>query len=231
MEVGYTLLAINFVYVSIIGTLFFIKKKVDNIETKIFSVSVVSCLLGLIIEFFSGITIIYLGADNLLTLIINKLHIANISLWITVFTTYIVTLCFSENEKFKTIDKRKIGWTLFLFTIMITLISFFLPIEFYSDEKYIYSDGVAPNFTMILGVIYLIIDAIAITTNIKKIEKLKLLPLIILVLGFGIVITVRAINPGLVLITTIFSLVTVLMYNTIENPDVKMIEQLDMAKS
>ena len=47
MDVSYVILGLNFIYVCIIAIIFFTKKRVNNIETKIFSALVISNLLGL----------------------------------------------------------------------------------------------------------------------------------------------------------------------------------------
>jgi hypothetical protein len=54
MDIGYVILSLNFIYVSIISFMFFVKKRVDNIETKIFGLLVISNILGLILEYLCG---------------------------------------------------------------------------------------------------------------------------------------------------------------------------------
>ena len=45
MDIGYIFLGINFVYVTIIALLFALKKRVNNIETKIFNALVISNMI------------------------------------------------------------------------------------------------------------------------------------------------------------------------------------------
>ena len=79
----------------------------------------------------------------------------------------------------------------------------------------------------ILSIVYLVIDFISIYKNFNKIDKFKLLPLFALIVGLGGVMFIRNINPGILLISTAFSLVTVIMFHTIENPDMKLVEQFN----
>ena len=74
MDVGYAVLVINFIYVVIISLLFFTKKRVKNIETKIFSSLVISNILGLILEFLSGYFIKGLPNHKFLTLLDNSIY-------------------------------------------------------------------------------------------------------------------------------------------------------------
>ncbi len=230
MDIGYIFLGINFVYVTIIALLFALKKRVNNIETKLFTGLIISNIVGLILEFLSGFFIKGLPKFPILTLVINKLHIANICFWMTFFMFYVATVCFGyENirKKFKKSDPKTLTMGILL---LLSVFSFFLPLHYYNDGRYIYTYGMGPNFLIFLSIVYLVADIIFILKNKERLNKMKLLPLIILIVGFVVVFIIRNINPGLILMTTIFSIVTVVMYNTIENPDIKMIAELNIAK-
>ena len=67
--------------------------------------------------------------------------------------------------------------------------------------------------------------------NIKKIGIKKYFPLIIFILLGVIVIIIQSTYPELTLMLSLHTFVTCVMYHTIENPDVKMIEQLENAKN
>jgi len=229
LEVGYAILIMNFIYCLIISIIFFSRRRVGNEETKIYSILIVSTLISSILELLCGYYIKNLPSNEILTLFINKLHIANMCFWITLFTGYVA--CVTEGfEKVNTILKNK-SKILFIITIfLLTLLAFILPLNFYNDGNYIYSTGLAPMLIMLLGMIYIILDIIFIIKNHKHLNSMKLIPLIILIIGFVIIIIMRNINPGLVFMSMVFSIVTFIMYHTIENPDVKMVNQLEIAK-
>ena len=94
MDVSYAILTLNFIYIAILTIIFFTRKKVKNVETTIFGLLVLSNLLGLVLEFLCGYFIKGLPKNEIITFIINKLHIVNISFWITTFTLYVVFICF-----------------------------------------------------------------------------------------------------------------------------------------
>ena len=226
------LLICDFIYCFIVAFMYFLKKRISNIENKLYEILVISNLLGLILEYFCGI-LIRTNSMNLLTIIINKFHIINIILWITIFTIYVVVTCFSEN-KIKSIQNNKkinLKTITIIYMIFMAILTLMLPLYFYNDGKITYSYGPMINIILFLGVIYLTIDFISIFINFNKIKKIKLIPLFTLIVGLGIVIFVRAINPSILLTTTAFSLVTVIMFHTIENPDVKMVRELELAKN
>ena len=59
----------------------------------------------------------------------------------------------------------------------------------------------------------------------------EFVPIILSVVALIVTIVVQMLNPTLLLFNPIITLVTIIMYHTIENPDVRMIEQLDIAKT
>ena len=230
MDSSYIILIINFIYASIIALIFFVKKNVKNIETKIFSSLIISNIIGLILEFLCGFLIKGLPSKEIITFIVNKLHIINIIFWITAFTIYVIVISFGIEkikQKFKNVNLYGIiyGYLFILF-----IISYILPIKYFNDGNYIYSYGASTNLIVILCMVYLMIDIYSIIKNLKNLSKLKLIPLFVLVVGLIITFIIRTINPGLILITTIFSIVTVIMYQTIENPDVKLLKEATNAK-
>lgn len=66
--------------------------------------------------------------------------------------------------------------------------------------------------------------------SLKKIKKKKSIPLFAFVLLTILTVLVQLINPQLTLLLLTDSIVTTLMYFTIENPDVRMIEELQLAR-
>jgi signal transduction histidine kinase len=64
----------------------------------------------------------------------------------------------------------------------------------------------------------------------KKLSKKKLIPIITIYTVGALAIIIQKIDPSIRLVTFVIAIVTIIMYFTIENPDVKMIEQLEIAK-
>ena len=226
-----TILVMNLVYCLIIATIFFTRKKTNNIETNIYKIIISSTLISIVLEILCGFSISQIGEENPVTMLVNKLHVANMCFWITNLTTYMVTIAYGS-EKIKKKFKKMNPNTLFvILCAVISFIGFSMPMGFYNDGKYMYATGIAPIFFMILGGIYLMIDIHSIIKNQSTIEKKKVIPLIVLVIGFASLFVLRNINPGLVLMSVVFSIVTFIMYHTIENPDVKMLNEVILAKN
>ena len=106
------------------------------------------------------------------------------------------------------------------------VLSFILPLYYYSDGTYVYSYGPATNLLVVFGAITILFDIFCVYKNRKNVTNRQYYPLYVLIVLMIIVLIVRNINPGIILINSTFSFITILMYFTIENPDMQIMEEL-----
>ena len=66
--------------------------------------------------------------------------------------------------------------------------------------------------------------------NVSNIKSKKNFPLFVLIFVMILTAILRQINPAIIIIDSLFALITFIMYHTIENPDLKMITELELAK-
>lgn len=111
------------------------------------------------------------------------------------------------------------------------LLIFILPLNYYNKDGKIYSYGISATLSYIIGGIYIAICLIITIKNFKKIQKIKCVPLILYLIMFPLILSIQAVYPQVLLVTSTESFITFLMYFTIENPDMKMIEELNIAKA
>lgn len=86
------------------------------------------------------------------------------------------------------------------------------------------------NFVYILTTILIISWLILIIKNSSILKSKKCIPIILFVILTVIVVIIQKNNPGLLLITATETFITIIMYFTIENPDMKILEELHRAK-
>ena len=106
----------------------------------------------------------------------------------------------------------------------------FLPLYYYNENGVVYSYGPSANLLYIIVVIYFISWIIIYIIRTNKVKNNKYLPIIAFIIVMGIALIIRAFNPGFLIISSSFAFVTNLMYHTIENPDLKLINELNLAK-
>ena len=119
--------------------------------------------------------------------------------------------------------------TIIVFSILAGLI-LALPISYVSENKIVYSYGKSVSLTFTITRIVAVLWIIVLVLKRKNVSWQKVIPMIAYILVGSIVSIIQKNNPELLLSTAMIVFVTFLMYFTIENPDVKMIEALNEAK-
>ena len=233
MIIGVTTIICSIIYLILICIFYYGKKRINNVENKLYSLLISINFACLIFELLCCYSVAGLDNTGLINLLINKSFLVFIAIWLTIFSVYIFMITHDNDRKMSKIIQNNLSKFIYSYVIamIITIILLFiLPINFYYDGTYVYSYGVAANVLYFYCTLCIIISLICAFANIKYTSMKKLLPVFSFVVCIAIVLFIRYINPGLLLITAVETLITVLMYFTIENPDSKMIEELNQAK-
>lgn len=206
---------------------YFSKKRVNTIETKIYNVLIILSFFGLILELLCC----YFTANKemypILVVIVNRLWLVHIVSWLFLFTFYIYQISFvNVSEKI-----AKTAMMLFMFSyILSVLILCTLPLYYYYENGIVYSYGISTDFLTLIAGGCIIAWILSIVMNFKNIQWKKYIPLFSLIACVFFALVVRIINPGFLVISMSLFFVTFIMYFTIENPDVKVIEELKRSR-
>ncbi len=207
--------------------MFFSKKTIENKETKVFSWLVIVNLIECIFDIL-GIIYIRTNGNVLIFSILQKIDMVMILLWVVLMFYYVYSISFKvKNIKLLNI----VCYTVVLISSLLVLVLPNVPII---TDTSIDSSGLSPEVAyaiIILFAIGIIISVIySAVKDIKNITNKKYLPLYTLIFLAIIGIILRKYIPQLIIEPFIMSYVILIMYHTIENPDVKMIAQLDLAR-
>ena len=224
MIIGMSFIVCTFIFALMIAIIYFAKKHVDTIETKLYNYILIISVINMIIE-FTLCTNILLGVPlfSFYNLLINKLFLVTLFTWFTLFTIYII--CVSGLLKLK----NKVLNRIILYYILMVIILVLLPLELVNENGVAYSTGIATYFLYGICVAYALIWLIIIFKGKKKLGK-KVIPFVAFIVCLTVMLVARALIPGLLLNSFSSAFATILMYFTIENPDIKMIEQLNIAR-
>ncbi len=232
MVIGITVICCMLLFCLLVGTVYFSKSKLKNTENKLYSRLVIITMIGLVLELLCFFFVAHKDVSStyrILNEIINRAFLVYLLLWEFLFTEYMFFISFESREKFKERLKKTrksiIGVLTIIYVIM-AIIVIKLPLYYFNDGNYIYSYGMATNVLLLMGGLFIIIDIFSVCSNIKHITDKKYYPLFMLILMMIFVFVIRQINPGITVINSAFAFVTVLMYFTIENPDLKMVNEL-----
>ena len=222
-------------YFTVFGLLFCIllmiiyypKKKVNSFENKLYSILIFVTFLSCIAETYSFI-LVQNGVDpySISYLISLKLLFSCFLAWIYFFTIYILIVTLGD-KKSEDSMKQFIKNSILLYLLIIAIDVFFLPINVTKVGEMLLPTGSAVNLLYICGGICIATMLVIFFKNIKNMRNKKFVPLYLLILMFGVIVLVQKLFPELLIINAAFVFITFVMYFTIENPDLKIIDELN----
>ena len=219
----------TFIYIISLTIIYFSKDRLVNNENKIYKKMLITNLFGLTYQFMCGITSkYYSNIPILLSNFILKGYLIYFIIFGTFLMWYVITIV--KTTKF---NKELFFKITYIIAIIWSTITLLLPISLHYDlsNEVAYSYGKAVEFSYAFGFISTAFILIFILGNFKKIDKIKIIPLVIYIFLGMISVAIQHYNPQIVIICYVESFVCYLMYHTIENPDMKLINELELAKN
>ena len=223
----------SFIYLSLISIIYFKKKKIKSEEISTFNRIIITSLFSVILELLSCFFVSKYQTYYNEAYIINKLYIISIFVWNYYFTKYTFIISINEENKLAKLisdNFEKIKNFYIVFFVVIVSLIMLTPLQFMSEGQTVYSYGVSVNVCFAGIAVFVLSWLVCIKSNFKHIINKKYIPLFAFMTIVGILMVIRAYKPEVLLISSFECFISVIMYFTIENPDVKMIEQLEIAR-
>lgn len=215
---------------ALIAIVFFFKKHVENVETKLYGWLIITNFIGLIIEILCSFAATIYDVHTFVSTFILKTYLVYLITWLTLFLVYIYKI--SHTGQYIAEHKVKNRWAIFIIFAVSVLLIYILPIQLVvTDNMNVrYTAGWSVLFAYVISAVAILYILWTIIWNYKNVKRKKYYP-VYTFLGIGTIAMIyQMINPGMLLLTYVETFITILMYFTIENPDIKMIEQLELAK-
>ena len=225
MEFTYAIIC-TFVFSIVLSIIYFKKEHISSPETKIYSVLLITNSIGLLIEFICSFIGYKYTSNVFLATIFTKIYLVYLMSFILLMTLYIYMICYvvsKRPDEARWVKLKEISLILYIICIVITIL---LPM----NVKAGYADGLAVNFVYLCASITLIIWFIPYIKNRKYIQGKKLTPLVVFLILTVVTSLIQKANPHVTITTIMEFLIVFIMYNTIENPDMKIITELNIAK-
>lgn len=205
--------------------IFFSKKRIDNKEVKIYSYMLIINFLFSLNALSVYIVAKTIGIESIIGFM-QRIHLSLLDIICACLFSYIVAInSFSKKNytKIKKISNILVG--------ILTLIIFIVPIKVINYDEILDVGGFAYKVAMTGLIIYfigLIIFNLYYFFNNK--DHKKNIPFIVLILLFVLGLALRVYYPEVITETYCVAFALLIMFFTIENPDVKMMEDLNNAK-
>ena len=215
---------LSFFYIILVAFFYFTKKRINNVETHLYTILIIINIIGVGMELFSTFLFTQVDGFEFTKFLSLKLIVVYFFSWMYVFSLYIhyiTTLKYEDKHK-------KIFSIIYVICFVIMML---LPLYKEMNDGYIrYTYGPEVDFLYLaFGVCFVWWTYLLIKFR-KNLPKKKMLPLFVFFVLEIIVAVIQTLNPELLLLASMLVFVNILMYFTIENPDVKLIEQLEIAK-
>ena len=223
-------------YIGLIAFIYFSKKKYDTIENRIYSFLIIITFITLIVD-MASVSVALVNPKNIFANPLCKFYLVCIIGWVITFTYYILVISSKKNSGHIRLNQNKnlpyFRNLLYVFIIMfavITTLIFMLPLYIFSDHKKMYTYGPSAVFSYSIAAFCIVMWLICMFLNIRKIKDKKYLPAFAFIAFAGTAAFIQSTYPEYLLVTSAAAFITVLTYFTIENPDMKLIEELNIAK-
>ena len=210
----------------ILTILFFTKRKLKNIDNSIYAKLLICGLSESIFMFSTNLLVcfFYLPKYYFIFKVLNKILYTIYIVWLSILFVYIYRI--SDTNK----NELKRG-ILVVIDIILVVVIFCSPIKLYYENGLTNSYGIAANVLYLGCAIYLIGMLFITVFNFRQHKyKKKYIPFFILIVLMTLMMIIRLVDPLFNLSSNIFSLVLFVMYFTIENPDMKLLMELNKSK-
>ena len=224
---SFSLILLSVIYIFLLIGIFFRKERIDTPELRLFGYLLVINFFSLILEAFCIFSIKFFPVNSFLTIIINKIYLISFIAFTTMFFIYTYSVSVGVEKYQKT--KKKVSSLFQIIALAVSVILLFLPLSLSYGDK-VYSYGLAVDLLYFYSTIMIILCIIEMLFHIKTVRLKKYLSLIVYILGTSVVAVIQKVYPEITLSSTVDALVLYIMYFTLENPDVKIINQLNLAK-
>lgn len=208
--------------------IYFSKKRVHLFENSIYILMIFSILMdsALVSLLFYNY---YTNYNASLVSLLNKLDYVFLIIWSSSLMLYIFVITYKERKRFKRLLK-KVSTSVIVLDIIMFVVVFNSKIDLIiKDSIHQTAQGEAVILSIIFCLFYILVSLLIVLFNLKKIN-IKHLPVFVIIFTAILIAILFSVNPYLIIISIGLTIDNFIMYFTIENPDIKLINELELAK-
>ena len=230
MEFEIPLISLFFISMLIIVYLF--KQKINSLENKVFKVILIASFVEIFLDFFVHLICSINTADIVTSIpyynLFNFLNKFIVIAFIAVFEcVFIYTLIVTYGKDI--LNNKKISYFLTISNVLNLIALMFTKIEIVDAKTAFNVIGSTPTLGYIMIAVYLTLSLIISIKNSKKLDR-RYLPIFIILVVLILCYMATVLLPGIILYDFALTVLCYLMFFTIENPDMKLLEELHRSK-
>ena len=225
-----------FLYVTFIAIIYFHKKKINTIENIVFKSLIIHTICTIIVDLTSRIYAIS-HPISFMTYFLFKGNLWMLVNYVIIFTYYVYCISTKLNAGNISLDENPNkehfikGRRLMILGMLLSLpIMMLLSVNINGDGQYFTQSGPAMAAAYIISAIFIVFWLIFIFKNKNNWKNKKFIPIYIFCIICGIAVIMQNVKPEICFITPSIAMITVIVFFTLENPDLHMIEKLNVTK-
>lgn len=217
------IIGFSLIYSFVLNLVYFKKNHLQTRETKYYSILLIVNLIGLIGEVLCSIVGFTFPENSPISHFFTKTFMSTLTCFTIMMSLYIYSLCLSDKESI--FDKvKKFSFAFLIFSIFVI---FALPIT----TAVGFATGASCDYVYNVGTVLITLSIITTLIYFKKIDTKKVIPFFVFTIFNIIIVFIQRLNPEVTLTTSMETLVLFIMYFTIENPDLKLLAEVQKARN
>ena len=226
---------ISLFYISLIGVMFLIKKKLDSAENHIFKKLLLVGFLSAILD-IASIVWAFNSQDTFVATLFAKSYLLTIVGFCLLYTEYAIIITNSKSNSEQKLEqyKRMKSKVLGIFIAIATVIMIAPIYTYIQDTEIVYHYGAATIITYVITCLNIVIWIGLLSLGVKRIAPRKIFPIVAVVVVGGVATLIQMLYPDILLLTAAMIFSIMIMYFSvfnIENPDLEMIEEIKRARN
>lgn len=222
--------SISLLYIIVLSIVYFLKRKYNFLESKIYKSLLVVTIVSLIMDIFSML-VVGSGLFNVLIVkFFSKLYFISLFVWLILFIFYVLLNKMNEKyDNFKSlIENSALCKSFLIVSLILFVVLLFVDVNYVFNPVGYYGNGVLLIYALgIMGSLFLLMMLLV---NSKKVANHKNWSMLISIMILSITLFIQMYYDGIFILGSGISLITMFLYFTIENPDLKYIEELNTLK-
>lgn len=231
MSLEFEIPLVSLIFILILNIVYFTKERADLEENKPYKVILISsliiALIDTIIHIICSLNTFESIVNNYYTLLnyLNKILSTLFSVIFSCLFYYTILITYDKVRR----NHKKIATILIGINVLFAVVMLFTKIELVDAKVATNVTGMTTILGYVMVAIMLIGSLIVSLINIKKIDK-RYLPIFLVFLLLVVLYFFSLLIPGMIIYDLVLALMCYIMYFTIENPDMKMLDEVHKAK-
>ena len=224
-----------------IGSLFFVillfmvyysKERFSSIRNKIYRYMLIVEIILLISEIIASLCVIYLNS-NILNLILYRIHWFTGIMWFSLLYYYSIVLIdnVKANSMMEVVKLNKTTKFMGILIVVLSIIYFFIPFESFDPSRISYIPGAASYYVFAFCTFCVLAIIFHLFKKGKLVSKRIMISIWLMILELIVIFTLQLSFPLIAISGIGVAIQLFFLYFNIENPDLKIIDDLGVIKA